>query len=83
MPLSDEEDQRYAAIFDAMEKINEACQPLGPDAAFGVIESIILKQLLRLDQAAAQKAVDRLRLRLPGMLDAVLATLDHHRGRLQ
>jgi hypothetical protein len=83
MSLSDEEERHYAAIFDAMRKINEACKPLGPDDVFSVIENVIMKQLLRLDQAAVQRMVERLQRRLPLTLDAVLATLDNHRGRLQ
>jgi hypothetical protein len=66
-----------------MRKINDACQPLGFDAVFNVLEGVIMKQLLRLDQAAVQKMVERLQRRLPLTLYAVLATLDNHRGRLQ
>jgi hypothetical protein len=83
-PLSEEElQQHYAPMFDAMRKINDACQPLGFDAVFNVLEGVIMKQLLRLDQAAVQKMVERLQRRLPLTLYAVLATLDNHRGRLQ
>jgi hypothetical protein len=83
-PLSEEELQQHCApMFDAMRKINDACKPLGPDAVFNVLEGVIMKQLLRLDQAAVQKMVERLQRRLPLTLDAVLATLDNHRGRLQ